>query len=115
MSQRKWKQNLRSFVIDQTTEYGNPGIVSLTDILSQGLLHEVSVDTDPPANIQSGWKGEWRGCVDSVHEGGIWSSTETFQGVRCRGTTGELHQVVVDGLVLWVVSLVKRERVARML
>ena len=78
----KVEPNLRSFVIDQTTEYGNPGIASLINILSHRLLHEVSVDADPPSKIQSVRGEDCRSCVYSVDEGGVWSSTETFQSVH---------------------------------
>ena len=50
---RKVGQNLRSFIIDQITNHGNPSVTPLTDVLPQGLLDEVPVDADAPGNIQS--------------------------------------------------------------
>ena len=81
-SWEKWEQNLRSFVINLTTKCGNPGVASLANILPQGLLDEVSVDADTPSKIQSVRRDDCRSRVDSALEGGIWSSTETFQSVR---------------------------------
>ena len=74
--------NSRSFVIDQITNHGNPSVTSLTDVLPQGLLDEVSVDADAPGDIHPVGGVEYRSRVYSVLEGGIWSSTETFQSVR---------------------------------
>jgi len=77
----------------------------LTNVLPQGLLDEVSVDTDAPSDIQSVGGVECSGLVYSILEGGIWSSTETFQSVRSRRASGELYQLVVNCLVFLAVSL----------
>jgi len=75
---RKAGRNLRSFVIDNIANYGNPGVTPLTNVLPQGLLDEVSVNADAPSKIQSIGGEEYGGGFDCVLEGGIWSSTETF-------------------------------------
>ena len=73
--------DLRSFVVDLTTKNGDPSIIALTDVLFQRLLNKVSVDADTPGQIQPVGREECRSSVDSVFEGGVGSSTETFQGV----------------------------------
>ena len=85
------------------------------NVLSQGLLDKVSVDADAPNKIQSIGGEVCRIRVYSFLEGGIWSSTETFQSVRSRSASGELHQVVVGGLVSLAIGLVDGIHVARML
>ena len=85
------------------------------NVLSQGLLDKVSVDADAPNKIQSIGGEVCRIRVYSFLEGGIWSSTETFQSVRSRSASGELHQVVVGSLVSLAIGLVDGIHVARML
>jgi len=115
VSRGRRRPNLRSFVVDNITNYWNPSVTPLTDVLPRGLLDELSVDADEPSKVQSVWGGEYRSGVYSALEGGIWSSTETFQSVRSRGASGGLHQLVVDCLVFLAVGLVDGERVARLL
>ena len=78
-----WGPNSRCFVIDKITNYWNPSITPLTDVLPQGLPDEVTINADAPSIIQSVGGEASRSGVYSVLEGGIWSSTETFQSVRC--------------------------------
>ena len=51
------------------------------NVLSQGLFDKVSVDADTPNKTQSIGGEVCRVRVYSFLEGGIWSSTETFQSV----------------------------------
>ena len=78
----KCEPNLRSFVINLTTKHRNPSIASFKNVLLQGPLDQVPIDADTPSIIHSVVREERRSRVYSVFEGGIWSSTETFQGVR---------------------------------
>jgi len=105
----------RSFIVYLTTNDGDLSIASLTNIPPQRHLHKVSVDTNTPSEVQSVAREESRSGVDSAHEGDIWNSTETFQSVRSRSTSGKLDQVVVGGLVFLAVGLVESRRVARLL
>ena len=107
--------DLRSFVVDLTTKDGDLGISSITNVLHRGLLDKVPVEGDAPCHIQSVGREQCGSGVDSGYEGGIWNSTKTFQSVRSRSASGELHQVVVGGLVLLAVGLVEGSRVTRLL
>lgn len=87
--------------------------MSLIDVLSQGLLDEISVNADTPSKIKSVGREDCRGSVDSVRQGGIWSGTEAFQSIRSGSASGELNQVVVDGLVILTISLEEGIRITR--
>jgi len=70
--------DLRSLVIDLTTNHGDPSIASLPNILLQGFFDEVPIDADTPSQVESVWREGGRGGVDSIHKGSIWSTTEAF-------------------------------------
>lgn len=79
-SHGKWETDSRCFVVDLTTKDGDPSIASFMNILPQRLLDEVSVDADTPR--RSVWREAGGSSVDTILEGGIRGSTETFQSVR---------------------------------
>lgn len=115
MSNGEWETDLRSLIVNLPAKDGDLSIVPLTNVLLQGLLDEVSVDADAPGQVKSVWRKEGRSGAHSIVEGDIWSTTETFQGVRSRGAPGVLDQMVVNGLVLLATSQVERRCVTRML
>ena len=80
-------------------------------VLLQSLLDKFPVDADFPSQIQSIGRQERRGSVDSVCEGGIRSSSETFQSVWSRGTSGEINQLIIGRLIFLAVGLVYGKRV----
>ena len=113
--QGRWEPNLHSFAIDLITKHGNTSVASFANVLPRGLPDEVPIDADTPSIIHSAGREERRSRIYIVFEGGIWSSTETFQRVRSRSAPGEPYQVAVDGLVFLTVCLVEGVRVTRML
>ena len=114
-SQGEQESDLRSFIVDLTTEDRDPKIAPFADVLPQRLLDKVSIDGYAPSQVHSAERGDRRSGVDGICEGGIRSTTETFQSVWGRSASGELDQVVVGCLVFLTVDLVEGKRVARFL
>ena len=72
----------RSFIIDLSTQNGDPSIASLINILVQRLLDEFPVYADRKRDVQPIGIEDGRGSVDGIREVGIWNGAETFQSVR---------------------------------
>lgn len=104
--------DLRSFVIDLTTEDGDPGIGSFPDILLRRLLEKHPIDTRTPRQVQPVGREERRGSVDGTCQVGIRDGAEAFESVRRRGASSVLNQLIVDLLVFLTVRLEKGARVA---